>query len=178
MPARPSYFHRLDDALTALRMLGTEWVDRRMVEEVLGVSKTVAWRILRQCGASDGPGNTLVCQRSALMTALERWQTTQEYVSEIRRRNRLDDYLLRLAQMAHDKQVRVVADTRAVEMVSSRLKTLPPGVDLIPGRLTIEFSGTEDFLEKVGAVVYALQNDLERISALIETAQTRHTTAS
>jgi hypothetical protein len=48
------------------------------------------------------------------------------------------------------------------------LGKLPPGVELTPGRLTVDFFGTENFLEKVGAIVFALQNDYEAITEFIE----------
>jgi len=44
----------------------------------------------------------------------------------------------------------VVPDSRALELVSTRFARLPPGIELSPARLTIEFYGTEDFLEKFG----------------------------
>ena len=71
MPARPAYFHRLADAIAVLEKLPSAWIDRQTLQEILGVSKTVAWRILRQCGASQGPGNTLICARQELVAALD-----------------------------------------------------------------------------------------------------------
>src|ERR1035438_9095920 len=88
VPAKPAYYHRLDVAIAVFRGLPAEWIDRRTVEEVLRVSKTVAWRIMRRCGASDGPGNTLVCRREELILALVRLQSTGEFDREIRRRER------------------------------------------------------------------------------------------
>ena len=62
----------------------------------------------------------------------------------------------------------MVPDSRALQLLSTRFDKLPAGVTLSPARLMIEFFGTEDFLEKFGAVVFALQNDLGEISAFIE----------
>lgn len=168
MPARPSYFHRLADAIAAFRHLESDWIDRRTVEEAIGVSKTVAWRILRQCGAADGPGNTVVCRRDQLIAALERLQQTGEYQREIRRRQRVEAKLEQLLRLAHSRQVRLVPDERALELVSTRFNRLPDGVELTGRRLTVEFAGCEDFLAKIGAVVFALQNDYEAIREFIE----------
>jgi hypothetical protein len=41
-------------------------------------------------------------------------------------------------------------------------------VDLQPGELRIQFRGTDDFLGKFGAVVFALNNDFERVSEFID----------
>ena len=169
MPARPAYFHRLADAITVLERLSSAWIDRQTLQEVLGVSKTVAWRILRQCGASPGPGNTLICERHQLVEALENLRTGKQCGRELRRRQRLEDRLTQLLTAARSQHVRVVPNSRALELVSTRFAHLPPGVELSPARLTIEFFGTEDFLEKFGAMVFALQNDFEAISRFFET---------
>jgi hypothetical protein len=169
MPARPAYFHRLADAIAVLEKLPSAWIDRQTLQETLGVSKTVAWRILRQCGASQGPGNTLICERQELVAALANLRGGQPCGRELRRRQRLEDRLTQLLTAARSQHIRVVPDSRALQLVSTRFAHLPPGVELSPARLTIEFYGTEDFLEKFGAVMFALQNDFEAISRLIET---------
>src|SRR5690242_16262330 len=132
MPARPAYFHRLTTALEVLRSLSTDWIDRRTVEETLGVSKTVAWRILRHCGAGDGPGNTLVCARADLIAPLEKLQTTGAYEHEIQRRHRLDEALQTLARLGAARRTRIVPDSRALELLNSRFGHLPAGVELTP----------------------------------------------
>jgi hypothetical protein len=167
MPARPAYFHRLADAITVLERLSCAWIDRQTLQDILGVSKTVAWRVLRQCGASQGPGNTLICERQQLVAALESLRTGEPCGRELRRRQRLEDRLTQLLTAARSQHIRVVPDSRTLELVSTRFAHLPPGVELSPARLSIDFFGTEDFLEKLGAVVFALQNDFETISDLI-----------
>src|SRR5579872_7274413 len=100
MPARPSYFHRLTEALEVFRQLPADWIDRRTLQDTLGVSKTVAWRILRQCGAQEGPGGSLVCRRPELIDALEAVQRTGAYQHEIRRRDRIEARLSDLLTVA------------------------------------------------------------------------------
>src|SRR5271157_1611628 len=168
MPAKPSYFHRVGEAIEALQQVPSDWVDRRAVEEVLGVSKTVAWRIMRHCGAVDGPGNTLVCGRSGLVAALAKLQATGEFEREARRRDRVSAYLEHLAQLGRTKRTTVAKRGRALELLSSRFGKLPAGVELTPRRLTVEFSSPEEFLETVGAVIFALQNDFEAVKEFIE----------
>lgn len=168
MPARPAYFHRLDEALQIFARLETDWIDRRTLQETLGVSKTVAWRILRQCGATDGPGNTLVCRRQDLIRALQALQQSGDYEREIRRRNRVKLNLEDMIRYARRKQKQIARNEAAVELLSTRFLLLPPGVELHPGELRIQFSGTADFLQKFGAVVFALNNDYEQISEFIE----------
>lgn len=168
MPAQPAYFHRLTEAIEVFRALPSEWIDRRTLQEILGVSKTVAWRILRQCGGKEGPGNTLVCVRDELIQALERLQQTGRYTYEIRRRDRVEAHLAELLTLACSRHIQVAPDDRGVELLNTRFAHLPPGVDLSPTRLTIDFAGTEDFLRKFGAVMFALQNDYDSISSFLE----------
>jgi hypothetical protein len=165
MPARPAYFHRITEALEVLRKLESDWIDRRTLEVTLGVSKTVAWRIMRRCGATGG---ALVRRRLELVEALEALERSPGCDREIRRRGRLEERLSGLLAAARSKHVRIAPESRSLELVSTRLGKLPPGVELTPGRLTVDFFGTENFLEKVGAIVFALQNDYEAITEFIE----------
>jgi hypothetical protein len=170
MPARPAYFHRINEALAVLRRLPSPWIDRRTLEETLDVSKTVAWRIMRRCGAGQGPGNTLICGRAELIQALESLEQSPECDREVRRRVRVEQNLTQLLAAARSQHVLVANEKQGLKMVSTRFAKLPPGVELTPGRLTVDFRGTGDFLEKVGAIVFALQNDYETISEFIEGA--------
>ena len=167
MPAKPFYFHQIDAAIAVLRGLESDWVDRRTVEEALGVSKTVAWRIMRRSGAVDGPGNTLVCSREGLIAALAALQEGVEYRGEVRRRDRVSEYLERLGALGRTRRTRVAEAQRAVDVMSARFGKLPNGVELTQRRLTVDFSSPEEFLERVGAVVFALQNDWDAIRDLI-----------
>lgn len=168
MPARPHYFHRLSDAIAELRRSTAEWVDRRMLEEALGISKPVAWRLMRRFGAEDGPGHALVCRREELIRALEAYADTGEFRQEAQRRRRMDAYLLEMAEFARSRKTQVAADRKASELLSSRFAKLPPGVEMTPRRLTVDFTGAEDFLQKIGSVVFALQNDFEAMRDFME----------
>ena len=168
MPAKPFYFRQIPATLEALRQLESDWIDRRTVEETMGVSKTVAWRILRRCGAREGPGNTLVCRRVELIAALQAWQEDGEYRQEIRRRDRVSEYLDRLAEFGRARRTKVAEDRKAFELLNSRFGRLPAGVELTPRRLMVEFSSPQEFLERIGSVIFALQNDFEAVRQFIE----------
>jgi len=164
MPATPLYAHHLERAIGTLEASSSEWIDRRALEEALGVSKWTAWRILKRCGAFEGPGRALVSKRVDLLDALRRLQQDPGFSIEVSRRGRVEDYLDGIARYASARNRPIVSDDRAAEMVGSRFAHLPAGVDLRVGELRIEFQGPQDFLEKLGAVVYALQNDFEAVS--------------
>ena len=101
---------------------------------------------------------------------IERLRTLGEdgrVATEAARRTRLETYLDGMARFAGTKK-EIARDEAAVELVSTRFASLPPGVELTPNALHIEFYGTEDFLAKFGAIVYALHNDYGRITEFIE----------
>lgn len=149
-----------------------EWVDRRALEEALGVSKWTAWRILKQCGAGEGPGGALICRRDALIRQLQHLQENSSYKVEIQRRERVEQYLDSIVRFASRKHKQIARGNDAsIALLSARFNSLPAGVELTPTELKIVFSGTEDFLQKVGALVYALQNDLEAVSDFIDEAR-------
>jgi hypothetical protein len=174
MPAKPSWAWRLPTALDALRKYPEEWIGRREMEELFGCSKTVAWRILKHCGVQPGPSGVLACPREQLVRRLETIASGDGTVErEIARLARLEAVLERLRPAVIANLTKVVRDENALALVNTRFEKLPPNVQLTPSSLHIEFHGTEDFLQAVGAVVYALNNDYESISGFIETRANR-----
>ena len=168
MPAVPLYTHRLADGIAALEVLSCDLVDRRTLEEALGVTKWTAWRILKRCGAHEGPGGALVCPRSELVTRLRRLVQDPHWAPEVARRQRVEQYLDGMLRFASRKHTEIARDAAAEQLAGTRFDKLPPGVDLERSELRIAFAGTQDFLQKVGAVIFALQNDYERISEFLE----------
>jgi hypothetical protein len=126
MPAVPAYVHRLADGIAALEALPQDWIDRRTLEEALSVGKWTAWRILKRCGATDGPGNTLVCRRANLITQLRVLQQDPHLAREIARRERVELYLDRMVRYASRKRKLIARDHAAEQLLSSRFAKLPP----------------------------------------------------
>jgi hypothetical protein len=170
MPAKPSYCHRLPLAIEKLNQLTSSWIGRSDLEEILGVSKTVAWRILRQCGAEQGPGGALFCHRRQLIERLDSLlsEGSGTIAREVVRRQRLEEKLLAMRSFMKANTTKIVRDEHALALLSTRFRTLPPNITLTSKSLHIDFYGTEDFLAAIGAVVYALQNEYEKISDFIE----------
>jgi hypothetical protein len=54
--------------------------------------------------------------------------------------------------------------------LNTRFANLPDGVELTPRGLHIAFQGREEFLQRVAALVFALQNDTDRILAFVAQA--------
>ena len=168
MPSVPVYLHRLAAGIATLEALPHDLIDRRTLEEALSVGKWTAWRIMRRCGAEDGPGNTLVCRRPELLARLRQLQADHRFGPEIQRRDRLERYLDGIVQYASRQHKEVARHEEAEAILSTRFASLPPSIDLAPGELRITFQGADDFLQKFGAVVFALKNDFERIQEFID----------
>ena len=169
MPAKPSYAHRLKAAIETLQDGSASLIGRHDLEELLGVSKTVAWRILRHCQAQKGPGGALLFERLQLIARLQELAAEGGVIArEVARRERVDEQLLAMRSYLHSRQTKVVRDELAPALVSTRFQNLPANITFTPQSLRMEFYGTEDFLGAVGAIVYALQNDYPAISAFIE----------
>jgi len=169
MPAKPSYAHRLKAAIETLQDSYASLLGRHDLEELLGVSKTVAWRILRHCQAQKGPGGALLFERLQLIARLQELAAEGGVIArEVARRERVDEQLLAMRSYLHSRQTKVVRDELAPALVSTRFQNLPANITFTPQSLRMEFYGTEDFLAAVGAIVYALQNDYPAISAFIE----------
>ena len=165
MPAAPLYARRLPEAISTLESLPAEWIDRRTLEQILGVSKWTAWRVLKRCGIEEGPGKSLLCRRDDLVRRLRHLE--YEEAPEIARRERLERQLESMATFVRRRHTEIARGADAAGLLHSRLCSLPPGVDLTPSELRIRFSGMPEFLEKFARVVFALQNDFETIQQFV-----------
>jgi hypothetical protein len=169
VPARPSWAWRLPEAVEAVRNCREEWIDRRRVEELFGCSKSVAWRILRHCGVVPGPAGALACRREDLLERLEAVASSGGIVErEMHRLLRIEALLDQVRPEVIANLTQVVPEDQGLALVNSRFGKLPANVTLTPESLHIDFHGTEEFLQAMGAVVFALNNDYEAISGFIE----------
>ena len=126
MPSTPLFIHHLADAIPAIEALETDLIDRRTLEEALGVSKWTAWRLMRSCGACDGPGGALVCRRSELIAALRKLEQDGHLAPEIARRQRVARYLDQIGRYASSKHMEVARDQAANDLLATRFSSLPP----------------------------------------------------
>lgn len=173
MPAKPSYCRNLPQGILFFKKLECEWVGRKELEDALGISKTVAWRLIRQCGGVLGPGSALICRREDLIYRLEGLLADGGRVQfEVERRERLSGYLDAIRPDVVAVRTRVVADQQAPGMMGTRFASLPDGVTLTPARLEIEFATPEEFLSRVGSLIYALHNDYHSIVDFIRRPET------
>ncbi len=168
MPAKPAYCRNLPQGISVLKNLRTEWVGRKELEDALELSKTVSWRLMRQCGGVVGPGAALICRREDLIYRLEHLlQDGGKVQFEVERRERLAEYLDEIRPEVVAVRTKVIPDRKAAGLVATRLTSLPEGVTLTRDKLEIQFANPEEFLSRIGAMIYALNNDYQSIVKFI-----------
>ena len=90
MPRKPQHWLYLHDALAAVERLEVPWVDRALLQEVLGCSQTEAWRVLTRLGGEPGPGGALVLAREVFLERVRAYSEDPRVGFERRRRERLE----------------------------------------------------------------------------------------
>jgi hypothetical protein len=155
------------------------WVDRASLEQILGIGRWTAWRLLRRCGAAPGPGKALAMERGELVRRLRELSQSDGPQWELARRKKLEQFLEDEARVRRGKQLKIAEGPAAADLMGSITESLPAGVELSPGSVRMTFSSREEFLAQVGALVYALSNDLEGIEKqLLPSAPRRGTFTS
>ena len=157
MPTNPLWAHRLPEAIRTLELLPVPWVDRATVEDLLGVRRRRAQKILSPL-ATQRRGCSTVVERTALIRHLERLASGETIYYEQKRRERVWAEL--------DKERRRWMETPPAfvhpepEMLRAVYKDdfegLPTGVELAPGRIEITFDHPNEALEKLLALAMAI----------------------
>lgn len=155
MPAKPAWFHRLNQILEELRTLQTPLLDRHSMEVLFQVRERRGRQLM-----SDLPGvrigNAMAVERLALIRKLEGVALSEECRTEANRKQRLSTNLAQVRKHLAARKVQL----RAVADVHSRLvDALPGGIDLRPGELRIQFWGAEDLAAKLFELSQAMAND-------------------
>jgi hypothetical protein len=122
-----------DPILPRLRALPLDYVDPQTIEKVFAVSRSEAYRILRNLDTLGLTGLLLV-RRDALIQWIEAFVQSAEAQCEIRRVERIDQLLETIRRNAAGIRV-PAADVR-----SRLLRDLPGGIELQPGELRVSFS--------------------------------------
>lgn len=164
MPAKPSYAHRLSGAIANLEARSAAQIGRQDLEEFLGVSKPTAWRLMRACGSTPAPGGALLCDRLQLIERLKELAGGEVIANEAKRHKRVENHILEMQAFMQSK----VNPKEANAVRQTRFDKLPANVTMTPRSLHIDFQDSGEFIAAVGAVLFALQNDLEDVREFID----------
>ena len=165
MPARPRWLLAIPDAIRQLDALDREFLTRRDIERLFGVSKVRAAQLMATFGAGR-TGHLLTLPRAALLRQLRRYRKRAAFRGEEARRERV----VTAIRKARLTGIRVAVPVEALE---ARLSGLPAGVSVEPGRIEVRFSGAKDAVGRLFALAQALTNDYERFEALVEGGRRR-----
>jgi hypothetical protein len=158
MPRKSDWLLRLPTIQRELQQLSVPVVDRSMIESVFQVGRRRAIQLLH-CFGGYQSGRTFLLDRNSLLRALASLESGDEFSMEFRRKERLSSELDRLREFTRAARVSVPV---APGVYDTRLNSLPPGVHLESGRLTVEYGSPEQLLERLFALSQALLNDLEQ----------------
>lgn len=157
MPDKPIWYSRLDEAIREIEALPYPWVDRVVIESVLGVGRRRAQQILQPL-LSRQVGRNGLAPRDRVIEHLRHLAAGEAADFEQQRRRRFLATLDRMRQEARRRPRVLVEAPTAV--VNQELDNLPPGVSLSPGRIVIDgFKTPEEAMQKMLALVMAMGND-------------------
>lgn len=159
MPAKPVWYSKINDAVRELQSLPRPFVDRATVEFLLGVGRRRAQQILAPCITHHVGANGLA-DRDAFIIHLRHLAEGDGGFYEHRRRRKLAEIL---AQLHRDRLERPQLLVEApLQVLLQEFETLPTGVRLEPGRITVTFEQPQQALEKLLALAMAISNDFDQ----------------
>ena len=170
MPAKPSWYGRLDEILALIEAQPYPFIDRRTVELLLRVGRRRAQQIMRPaCHGAYSPFYGLA-DKQKLIEHLRRLAAGDTAQYERNRRNKLAATIdaLRNQAMAHP---RVLVEA-LVTVVNQRFADLE-GVTVAPGTISVAFVTPAEALQKLLALAMAIGNDFAGFEAMATSAEER-----
>jgi hypothetical protein len=164
MPAQPAWFHRLEQILTELRSLETEYLDRQAIEKLFQVRERRARQIMAGLPALQ-VGNAVAVEREALIARLKKTVGGDRFQWEKTRRARLLEDLERTRRQLAARRVRIPV---AADVRDRSVRDLAGGIELRPGELRIQFYGAENLAAKLFELSQAMANDWQAFAERVE----------
>ena len=164
MPAKPRWLLLIPEILDQLRDLNFPVVDRRVCECLFSVGRRRAIELMQYFGGYQS-GNTILADRLGLIAKLEDLWEAPATLGERERKVRLPDRLESLRRARKATSVVIPVEPLAWRR---RFPELPCGVSVGAGQLTVEFSRTEELLQRLFEVAQAAANDYESFEAVVE----------
>ncbi len=159
MPDKPLWYGRLESACAQLEALPFPWIDRATLQSVLEVGPRRAQQILQPL-VERTIGKNGLASRARVIEHLRHLATGEAALVERRRRERLHSLLAHWHTQAQQQPQVLVEAPETI--VNQELDSLPPGIRLSPGRITLEgFSSSEEANHLLLALIMAIGNDPE-----------------
>lgn len=157
MPDKPLWYARIDSAIAELEVNTTPWVDRSMVESLLGVGRRRAQQFLQPLVRST-VGRSGLADRQELILYLRQLASGARVQGARERRIRFQRKLDAIERLLQERpSVWVEAPE---QVISLAFDSLPSGIAVSPGRIIIEgFTGADAARRLLLALVMAMGND-------------------
>ena len=154
MPAAPSWTSRLPEILGTLAGMGQQLINRPAVEKLLNVRPRRASQILQIC-QTQKIGASALTDAATLLAWLRHQQEKDETQFEVRRRSSLAS---QLEGMRKERAAALLVEAPTT-VVLTEFESLPAGVNVEPGRVSVEFESPNEGLRKLLALAMAIRND-------------------
>ena len=154
MPDKPTWCGHLSEIARQLRLLPDPWVDRSILQDLLGVGPRRAQQILAPCVGRQIGANG-VADRETLIAHLDRLAKGETAEYEQRRRQKL---AARMDALHRERQASVLVPAPTA-IVNQQMENLPEGVSITPGQISVRFGTTTEALQKLLALAMAIRND-------------------
>ena len=158
MPATPRWLLAIPDAIRQLAALDREWLTRRDIEQLFGVSRARAATLMQTFGA-EMTGYQRTLPRTKLLRQLRKHRPGPPSAASGRGDRLVAE--LRKARLTGIR-VRCPAGARRAPVGPAR-----GGVGRARDRIEVRFSGAQDAVGRLFALAQALTNDYEQFEALV-----------
>lgn len=155
MPTQPAWFHRIEEILCELRSTENEYLDRQAVERLFRVRERRARQLMAGLPFLQ-IGNAFAINRQDLIDRVEATARGEAFQHEISRHARVTEHLETIRRQAAARRVRVPAAPDARDRM---VHGLPPGIELRPGEVRIQFERAEDLAARLFELSQAMAND-------------------
>ena len=157
MPTKSQWLLELPAIVAQLNNLDVPVIDRACVEKLFGVARRRAIHLMHEFGGYQS-GRTFLIDRHLLIRRLTAEADGDEYEYESRRRHKLSESLAALELQAKGAKIKVEVTPLAYQ---STRRTLPAGVELSNGVLTVRYASNEELVQKLFVLAQALVNDFD-----------------
>lgn len=154
MPAKPQWFPRVPEILSALEAVKTPVVDRASIEKLFRVSRRRAIQLMHRFSGYQ-TGKTFLVDRNQLIQQLQAIQDGESFSKEMKRRERVLHQLEEAWRLQKARAVKIPVSRNA----PNDIQGLPEGVNLHEGQLVVEFVDAEDLLRKMYELSQAAARD-------------------
>ena len=163
MPAKPVWYSQIEAIVEDLQSLPRPFLDRPTIEVLLGVGRRRAQQIMAPC-VTDRVGSNGLVDRELLIAHLRRLARSEDVSYERVRRRKIGELIGRLRKDRLERPQLLVE--APVQVMSLEMDKLPGGIEVEPGRITVEFEQPRQALEKLLALAMAIGNDYGRFERL------------